>query len=184
MQNRKSILAVFVLFLTLTLFFSTLPLYANSVSGSTVTEGSGNGTNGGSTRDALEEAADAARDAVDGVIDGAEDLLPDVDGSADTTIPGQNTPTPKDGVSNDIPGAATDNDMVQDDTHGDGNAMDNGGTQGTGGTLGDNDGDGMTDDSTTDGALESGFSWGWFWLILLAAVVVIVIIALCVPRRG
>lgn len=183
MQNRKSILAVFVLFLTLTLFFSTLPLYANSVSGNTVTEGSGNGTNGGSTRDALEEAADAARDAVDGVIDGAEDLLPDVDGSADTTIPGQNTPTPKDGVSNDTPGVATDDNMVQDETNGDGNAMDNGGT------LGDTDGDGSvgsdtTDDSTTDGALESGFSWGWFLLILLAAVVVIVIIALCVPRRG
>lgn len=178
MQNRKSILAVFVLFLTLTLFFSTLPLYANSVSGNTVTEGSGNGTNGGITRDALEEAADAARDAVDGVIEGAEDLLPDMDGSADTTIPGQNTPTPKDGVSNDTPSAATDDNMVQDETNGDGNAMDNGST------LGDMDGNGMTDDSTTDGALESGFSWGWFLLILLAAVVVIVIIALCVPRRG
>lgn len=31
MQNRKSVWAVFVLLLTLTLFFSTLPLYANSI---------------------------------------------------------------------------------------------------------------------------------------------------------
>lgn len=164
MQNRKNVLAVFVLLLTLTLFFSTLPLYAAGVNGAggTVTEGSSNGaTNNG----ALEEAAGAARDAVDGVIDGAEDLLPE--NGADTTIPDQNTPTPEDG--DNIPNG--------DDTTPD---MGNEGTTGSGATLGDTDGDGVTEDSVAHG----GFSWGWFLLILLAAVVVIVIIALCVPKRG
>lgn len=174
MQNRKNVLAVFVLLLTLTLFFSSLPLYASSMVSSMNSSGStveGNTDNGSRASGVLEEAAGAARDAVDDVVDGVEDgvdeLLPN-DGSADTTIPGQNT----------APGTDTSENLPDDPGNTD--------NPNVGGTLGDTDGDGSTVNGTNDDALisDGGFSWGWFLHILLAAAVIIVIILLCMPRRG
>ena len=163
MQNRKSISAAFLLLLALTLFFTTLPLYAvneNTSNGNTNAPAAGQGL----VEDGvLEEAADGARDMVGDNAGG--DLVED--NQAETTIPGQTT-TP--GITE--PGTVPDN-TVPDTTE-------PSVTAGDGHTLGDTNGDGITEDSV----VEDGVSWGWILLGLLAAAVVIVIIALCVSRRG
>lgn len=155
MQNRKSVWAVLVLLWALTLFFATLPLYANSID-------PGANANSGISPDGGVSIVDKAT-IDDGVT--TDEQLPD---GYNTTIPGQNT---------------TPDTKPHDGTHTNGNDHGTLGDKDGDGRIGRSVTD-VSADTTADHAEQGGFSWGWLLFILLLAAVVIVILLLCMPRRG
>ena len=172
MQKRKTLCAAAVLMVLLTLFFTTLPLYAAGTGGM---NGQG-GTAGG----VLENAADAVRGAAEDLFGGNTRS----GGTPDGTMDGAADGIPEN-AAEDVPGSVPDS--VPGDTAGNDGIPGNGGTAGNDGTLGDTDGDGVTDDNSTtvtDGAAEKTGSWGGILLAILAAVAVIVTAIILIPRKN
>lgn len=160
MQNRKSVWAVFVLLLTLTLFFSTLPLYANSID-----PGTGANANAGEM----------------------EGSLPD---GYNTTIPDQNTngePYAGDSAA-ESPDTHGNDHSTLGDRDGDGrigrSAADVSTENSADVSAEISAADVSTENSAADTSDHGGFSWGWLLFILLLVAVVVVILLLCMPRRS
>ena len=182
MQKRKTLCAAAVLMVLLTLFFTTLPLYAAGTGGMN--------SQGGTAGGVLENAADAVRGAAedlfggntrsggtpDGTMDGAADGIPE---NAAEDVPGS--------VPDSVPGSAPGDTAGNDGIPGNGGTAGNDSTTGNDSTLGDTDGDGVTDDNSTtvtDGAAEKTGSWGGILLAILAAVAVIVTAIILIPRKN
>ena len=156
MQKRKILCAAAVLMTLLTLFFTTLPLYAAGT-------GAANGQSG-TAGGVLENAADAVRDAAGNLFGGRQNTD---GGNADHQASGlpDDSTLPADDASNGTAGT----------------------TEGNSTTLGDTNGDGMTDDGAsdrTDTAGKDGFSWGGILLAILAAAAVVVVIIMLIPRKN
>lgn len=201
MQKRRTLLAAAVLMLALTLFFGTLPLYASGMQSNSTTAG-GNDSLSGTAGGALSNAADAVKGAAEDIFGTPGAGRRDAAGAADN---GGNTDanTPEN-TAGDNPGAnpganpgdaPADNGSLNPDDGGNadapaGDELLPGETAGDGATLGDVNGDGITDDrapetaGTEENTAASGTSWGGILLAILTAAAVVVVVILLLPRKS
>ncbi|MBR4961394.1 MAG: hypothetical protein IKY52_10890 [Clostridia bacterium] len=196
MQNRKILCAAAVLMTLLTLFFAALPLYAAG-------SGTMNNQSGGMVGGALENAADAVKGAAEGIFGNGRTAADrnsrsgnTVTDERDNSLPAENT----DSIPGSSAGTAPDNTPGNASGNASGNMSGSTGRPDTadeqppldtaedGSTLGDTNGDGMTDDRAPDKAdttaQKDGFSWGGILLAILTAAAVIVVVILLIPRKS
>ena len=187
MQKRKSFWVSAALFLTLAVCFAALPLFAaGTPAPGTVTGGNTAGQNsaGDSARGGLlNEAADAVRGAAEGIFGGRRDADNAAGNAADGNTADGNLSGK--GVAGNTNGNNTADRPMTDN----GDELLPGETAGDGATLGDVNGDGITDDrapETTTGSQQNedtGFSWGGVLLAFLAAAAAVAVVVLLIPKK-